>query len=83
MAGLGRWLTEFRTPYRVINWHACNSCWNDVRLRFDSRDYFWCPRQKDTPRQFECSKLITAAHVIATLRRIPGLDVAREDPMPV
>ncbi len=22
---------EFATPYRVINWHACNSCWNDVR----------------------------------------------------
>ena len=83
ISGFPHPLTEFRTPYRVINWHACNSCWNDVRLRFDSRDYFWCPRQKDTPRQFECSKLITAAHVIATLRRIPGLDVAREHPMPV
>ena len=22
---------EFATPYRVINWHACNGCWNDVR----------------------------------------------------
>ena len=20
---------EFATPYRVINYHACNSCWND------------------------------------------------------
>ena len=23
---------EFDTPYRVINYHACNSCWNDVRV---------------------------------------------------
>jgi autotransporter strand-loop-strand O-heptosyltransferase len=26
---------EFEIPYRVINYHACNSCWNDVRVRFD------------------------------------------------
>ena len=40
--------TEFETPYRVINYHACNSCWNDVRVRFDHKDYLWCPRHKDT-----------------------------------
>ena len=39
---------EFATPYRVINYHACNSCWNDVRVRFDHKDYLWCPRHKDT-----------------------------------
>jgi autotransporter strand-loop-strand O-heptosyltransferase len=64
---------EFTTPYRVINWHACNSCWNDVRLRFDHKDYLWCPRHAGTPRQFECTRLITATQVIATLKRIPGL----------
>ena len=58
---------EFTTPYRVINYHACNSCWNDVRHRFDHRDFLWCPRHANTPRQFECTKLITAAQVIATL----------------
>jgi autotransporter strand-loop-strand O-heptosyltransferase len=26
---------EFSTPYRVINWHTCNSCWNDPSLRFE------------------------------------------------
>jgi autotransporter strand-loop-strand O-heptosyltransferase len=35
---------EFGTPYRVINYHACNSCWNDPRVRFDHRDFLWCPR---------------------------------------
>jgi autotransporter strand-loop-strand O-heptosyltransferase len=64
---------EFTTPYRVINWHACNGCWNDVRHRFDHKDYLWCPRHANTPRQFECTRLITASQVIATLKRIPGL----------
>jgi autotransporter strand-loop-strand O-heptosyltransferase len=60
---------EFATPYRVINWHACNSCWNDVRERFDHHDFLWCPRHANTPRQFECTRLITSDQVIATIRR--------------
>ncbi len=64
---------EFHTPYRVINFHACNSCWNDPAVRFDHHDFLWCPRHAGTPRQFECTKLITPEHVIATIRRIPGL----------
>ncbi len=63
---------EFFTPYRVINWHACNSCWNDVRHRFDHKDFIWCPRHKDTPRQYECTRLITAEQVINTLKRLPA-----------
>jgi autotransporter strand-loop-strand O-heptosyltransferase len=62
---------EFETPYRVINWHACNSCWNDPRLMFDHNDFLWCPRHAGTPRQFECSRLITPEQVIATIKRIP------------
>jgi autotransporter strand-loop-strand O-heptosyltransferase len=64
---------EFHTPYRVINWHACNSCWNDVRLRFDHQDFMWCPRHAGTDRQFECTRLITGHHVIETIKRIPGI----------
>jgi autotransporter strand-loop-strand O-heptosyltransferase len=63
---------EFETPYRVINYHACNSCWNDVRVRFDHKDFLWCPRHKDTPRQFECTRLITAEQVKAVIKTIPG-----------
>jgi len=62
---------EFATPYRVINWHACNSCWNDPRLRFDHHDFLWCPRHKGSERQFECTRLITAAAVTATIDRTP------------
>jgi autotransporter strand-loop-strand O-heptosyltransferase len=72
---------EFTTPYRVINYHACNSCWNDVRLRFDHRDFMWCPRHRDTPRQFECTRLITSDQVKMMLRRIPGFGIDRTPAM--
>ncbi len=65
---------EFATPWRVHNWHACNSCWNDPKLRFDHKDFLWCPRQAGTPRQFECTRLITAEHVVNTVNHM--LDAA-------
>jgi autotransporter strand-loop-strand O-heptosyltransferase len=63
---------EFLTPYRVINYHACNSCWNDPAHRFDHKDFLYCPRHKDTPRQFECTRLITVEHAKATIEHIPA-----------
>jgi autotransporter strand-loop-strand O-heptosyltransferase len=63
---------EFHTPFRVINYHTCNSCWNDVRVQFDHQDFLWCPRHAGTPRQFECTRLITVDQVKNTIRRIPG-----------
>jgi len=72
---------EFETPYRVINYHACNSCWNDVRVRFDHKEFLWCPRHKDTARQFECTRLITTEQVKAVIETIPGFGIwdSRED----
>jgi autotransporter strand-loop-strand O-heptosyltransferase len=63
---------EFDTPHRVINYHACNSCWNDPRHRFDHHDFLWCPRHANTPRQFECTRLITAEQVKQVIQQIPG-----------
>lgn len=63
---------EFDTSYRIINYHACNSCWNDPRVRFDHKDFLWCPRHAGTPRQFECTRLITSDQVIQTIQKIPG-----------
>jgi autotransporter strand-loop-strand O-heptosyltransferase len=72
---------EFETPYRVINYHACNSCWNDPRVRFDHKDFLWCPRHVNTPRQFECTRLITPDQVKQVIRQIPGFPVgARKAP---
>jgi autotransporter strand-loop-strand O-heptosyltransferase len=63
--------TEFATPYRIINWHTCNGCWSDPKLRFNHNDFLWCPRQAGTPRQFECTRLITSLHVMRVIEQIP------------
>jgi autotransporter strand-loop-strand O-heptosyltransferase len=68
---------EFATPYRVINYHACNGCWNDPHHRFDHHDFLWCPRHAGTPRQFECTRLITAEQVRQAIQKIPGFGAAR------
>jgi autotransporter strand-loop-strand O-heptosyltransferase len=72
ISGFTHPINEFVTPYRIINYHACNSCWNDMSIRFDHKDFLWCPRHANTPRQFECTRLIAATHVKDTIRRIPG-----------
>ncbi len=61
---------EFATLGRVVNWHVCNSCWNDARHRFDHSDYSWCPRHKGTDRAFECSRSITSHQVKAACRAV-------------
>lgn len=72
ISGFSHPLTEFETPYRVIDYHVCNSCWNDVRFTLDHSDFYWCPRHKGGPRQFECSRRITAGAVKAAIRRVPA-----------
>ncbi len=72
ISGFTHPLNEFATPYRVINYHTCNGCWNDPQHRFDHKDFLWCPRHKDTPRQFECTRLITVDQVKQVIRTIPG-----------
>lgn len=46
----------------------CEGCFN--RHRLDAGDWNWCPDQKGTPRQFECSKEITSQMVIQELEKI-------------
>jgi len=71
ISGLTHPLNEFYTPYRVINFHTCNSCWNDMRIDFDHYDFLWCPRHKGTERHYECTKMISPFQVIETIKRIP------------
>ena len=72
ISGFSHPLTEFYTPYRVINYNACNSCWNDPLFDFDHKDWLWCPRHKDTPRMHECMRMISAHQVIETIKQIPA-----------
>ena len=61
---------EFPTPYRVINYHVCNGCWNDTQIVFDHKDFEWCPRLKGTERKYECSRYITPEAVIKVIDRL-------------
>ncbi len=72
ISGFTHPINEFDTPYRVINYHTCNSCFNDVRVEYDRNNRMWCPRHGGTDRQFECTRLITAAHVERAIARVPG-----------
>jgi autotransporter strand-loop-strand O-heptosyltransferase len=54
--------------YRIFNDSVCNGCFN--RLRLDAGDWNWCPDQKGTERQFECTKSITFNMVERYLEKI-------------
>lgn len=54
---------EFYTPYRAINYHVCNGCWNDSRIEFKHTEFDWCPKHKNKDNQFECTRFITSGHV--------------------
>lgn len=50
---------EFETNIaRVINENVCHGCFNKIENNFDRGDWMWCPYQKDTEHQFECTKTI-------------------------
>jgi autotransporter strand-loop-strand O-heptosyltransferase len=50
---------------RVFKGGGCNGCFN--RGRLDAGDWNWCPDQKGTVRQFECSKIISSEDVLSTI----------------
>ena len=51
---------------RIFNDSVCNGCYN--RHRLDAGDWNWCPDQKGTERQFECTKSITGDMVIDSMK---------------
>lgn len=50
---------------RIIEKSVCNGCWS--RHKFNAGDWNWCPDNKGTERQFECTKSITGEMVINEL----------------
>jgi autotransporter strand-loop-strand O-heptosyltransferase len=73
ISGFTHPVNEFHTPWRIVNYHACNSCWNDPACLFDHANFLWCPRHAGSDRAFECTRLMTAGHVIRVLKTIPGI----------
>lgn len=71
VSGYSTKLAEFSTGIeRVINENVCHGCFNDPSVLFDRGDWLWCPRQKGTVRQFECTKKIYPKVVIEAIERI-------------
>lgn len=62
ISGFSHPKAEFHTPWRVINFHACNSCYNDTTVEFDG-DFGWCPRHAGDALRYQCTTAITAGHV--------------------
>lgn len=62
--------SEFYTPYRVINTEVCHGCWNDMRYPKQPYLYTLCPLHQNTPRQWECSKKITAEMVLNKIKKL-------------
>lgn len=62
--------TEFYTPYRVIQYHSCYGCWNDVTVEMLTKDKLYCPRHQGTKRMFECSRFITPEYVCKVIDRL-------------
>lgn len=57
--------------YRIINKNVCNGCFNKPELyKFESSDWMWCPINKKTNRQFECSKSITPTMVTDAINKV-------------
>ena len=70
ISGFSHPSTEFRTPYRVINFHGCNSCFNDMTPEFDSENFAWCPRPFDKAQPFQCTAIITPEFVMRVVDKL-------------
>ncbi|MEC4750490.1 autotransporter strand-loop-strand O-heptosyltransferase [Methylomicrobium sp. Wu6] len=44
---------------------VCSGCFN--RYRLDASNWDWCPDHKETPRMFECTRLISGRQVISAI----------------
>jgi autotransporter strand-loop-strand O-heptosyltransferase len=54
---------------RIINPNVCHGCFHEVnKFKFDPMDWMWCPINKGTNKQFECSKTITPEYVINQIK---------------
>jgi len=58
------------TYKRITNKSVCHGCWNLVNKEFgfDYEDWYWCPKHRNTERQFECHKSITPQMVFDNIK---------------
>lgn len=61
-------VTEFNCTRISPRSEICQGCLSTHRL--DAGDWNWCPKHKNTKRQFECSKTITSQDVIDKIKNM-------------
>jgi autotransporter strand-loop-strand O-heptosyltransferase len=73
ISGFSKPFAEFNTRCeRIINYNACNGCWNDTSHIFDKGNWNWCPRHENTQRHFECTRSISVIHIIEAIEKVKG-----------
>ena len=64
---------DLSTPdyIRITNKNVCHGCWNLINkeFKFDTDDWYWCPKYQNTDRQFECHTSITPEHVFNEIKK--------------
>jgi autotransporter strand-loop-strand O-heptosyltransferase len=70
ISGFSAPFSEFEDCERIFtpDLNICNSCYNKEKL--DPSDWEWCPKNKNTDKQFECTKTITPELIIKSIERI-------------
>lgn len=55
---------------RITNKSVCHGCWNKINNEhsFDPGDWYWCPKHRNTERQFECHTSITPQMVFEEIK---------------
>ena len=69
-SGFSAPFSEFKDCERIFtpDLNTCNSCYNKEKL--DPGDWEWCPKNKNTEKQFECTKSIHPELIIKAIERI-------------
>jgi autotransporter strand-loop-strand O-heptosyltransferase len=70
ISGFSAPFSEFKDCERIFtpDLNTCNSCYNKEKL--DPGDWEWCPKNKNTEKQFECTKSIHPELIIKAIERV-------------
>ncbi|WP_462332251.1 autotransporter strand-loop-strand O-heptosyltransferase, partial [Schwartzia sp. (in: firmicutes)] len=60
-------MSEFDTPYRIINPLVCHGCYNDMNVKWGNPV---CPLHNGTDREYECTVKISPRMVISAIDRL-------------
>lgn len=55
---------------RIYDHSICHGCWNNPKFKFDKGNWNYCPEHEETPRQFECHRLIKPDKVIENIKTL-------------